>query len=340
LIGTGMKKLFRQNEIYVFFIIIVLTIIITSFNKSFFTLENLFDLLKGHSFEGILAIGFFLVLLSGGIDLSFTAVGVVGMYVGVYVLLLTGINNVFLAIAVAGIVGIILGAINAVFIGIFKIPTMIATLGTLTAFQGTLMSILQASKKTVISNPPSSIITFGKMVLFRIPESGGKFADFSLSSAIFIFVAVLTWLILKYTTIGRSIKAIGGNREAARRAGINITKIQFFVYCYVGFMAGIAGLLLGSYLRYIDPLYLVGNELTTVAAVVLGGASVMGGKGSIIGTVLGVTMITIINTSLIFMKIPQYFQQFVIGMIIVISVSITAYRQKMKERQTSVLDVV
>ncbi|MEI7616548.1 MAG: ABC transporter permease, partial [Actinomycetota bacterium] len=110
--------------------------------------------------------------------------------------------------------------------------------------------------------------------------------------------------------------------------------------CYVGFMAGIAGLLLGSYLRYIDPLNLVGNELTVVAAVVLGGASVMGGRGTIIGTVLGVSMITIINTSLVFMKIPQYFQQFVIGMIIVISVSITAYRQKLKERQTSVLDVV
>ncbi|HEY5501654.1 MAG TPA: hypothetical protein VIK09_06690, partial [Candidatus Humimicrobiaceae bacterium] len=81
-------------------------------------------------------------------------------------------------------------------------------------------------------------------------------------------------------------------------------------------------------------------ELTIVAAVVLGGASVMGGRGTIIGTVLGISMITIINTSLVFMKIPQYFQQFVIGMIIVISVSITAYRQKLKERQTSVLDVV
>ncbi len=335
-----MKKLFRQNEIYVFFLIIALVIIITSFSRSFFTLENFFDLLKSHSYEGILAIGFFLVLLSGGIDLSFTAVAVIGMYTGVYVVLITGANNALLAIAIAGVVGIILGAINAVFIGIFKIPTMIATLGTLTAFHGTLMSILQATKRTVISNPPSSIIAFGKMILFRIPDGTGKFADFSLSSAIFIFFTVATWLLLKYTTIGRNIKAIGGNREAARRAGINILKTQFFIYCYVGFMAGIAGLLLGSYLRYIDPLNLVGNELTVVAAVVLGGASVMGGRGTIIGTVLGVSMITIINTSLVFMKIPQYFQQFVIGMIIVISVSITAYRQKLKERQTSVLDVV
>ena len=97
--------------------------------------------------------------------------------------------------------------------------------------------------------------------------------------------------------------------------------------------------MLGSYLRYVDPLYLVGNELTIIAAVVLGGASIMGGRGSIIGTVLGVSVITIINTSLVLMKIPSYFQQAVIGGIVVISVSITAYRQKVRERQSRVLDI-
>ena len=127
--------------------------------------------------------------------------------------------------------------------------------------------------------------------------------------------------------------------ESARRAGFNILGIQFFIYCYVGVLAGLSGLMLGSYLRYIDPLYLVGNELTIIAAVVLGGASIMGGRGSIIGTVLGVSVITIINTSLVLMKIPSYFQQAVIGAIIVISVAITAYRQKIRERRALVLDV-
>ena len=140
-----MKKVFRQNEIYVFFIMVVLAIIITSINRYFFTLENFLDLLRGHSFEGILAIGFFIVLLSGGIDVSFTAVAVVGMYLGVLTVVKTGINNIWLAIAVACLVGLILGAINAVFIGVFKIPTLITTLGTLTAFQGALLSYLQAT---------------------------------------------------------------------------------------------------------------------------------------------------------------------------------------------------
>ncbi len=334
-----MKKIFRQNEIYVFFIMIALTIVISSINRYFFSLENLFDLLRGHSFEGILAIGFFMVLLSGGIDLSFTAVAVVGMYLGVMTVVKTGINNIWLALAVAIIVGIILGAINAVFIGVFKIPTMITTLGTLTAFQGALMSYLQITHQTVISNPPQSVINFGKLVLFRIERADGKILELSVFALIFAAIAVITWIILKYTTLGRSIKAMGGNMEAARRAGLNIIRIQFFIYCYVGALAGIAGLMLGSYLRYVDPLYLVGNEITIIAAVVLGGASIMGGRGSIIGTVLGVSVITIINTSLVLMKIPSYFQQAVIGAIIVISVSITAYRHKLRERQSRILDI-
>jgi simple sugar transport system permease protein len=334
-----MKKIFRQNEIYVFFIMIALTIVITSINRYFFSLENLFDLLRGHSFEGILAIGFFMVLLSGGIDLSFTAVAVVGMYLGVMAVVKTGINNIWLALAVAIIVGIILGAINAVFIGVFKIPTMITTLGTLTAFQGALMSYLQITHQTVISNPPQSIINFGKLVLFRVQRADGKILELSVFALIFVAIAVITWIILKYTTLGRSIKAMGGNMEAARRAGFNILRIQFFIYCYVGALAGIAGLMLGSYLRYVDPLYLVGDEITIIAAVVLGGASIMGGRGSIIGTVLGVSVITIINTSLVLMKIPSYFQQAVIGAIVVVSVSITAYRQKLRERQSKILDI-
>ena len=334
-----MKKIFRQNEIYVFFIMIALSIVISSINPYFFSLENLFDLLRGHSFEGILAIGFFMVLLSGGIDLSFTAVAVVGMYLGVMMVVKTGINNIWLALAVAIIVGIMLGAINAVFIALFKIPTMITTLGTLTAFQGALMSYLQITHQTVISNPPQSVINFGKLVLFRIQRADGKILELSVFALIFAGIAIITWIILKYTTLGRSIKAMGGNMEAARRAGFNIVRIQFFIYCYVGALAGIAGLMLGSYLRYVDPLYLVGNEITIIAAVVLGGASIMGGRGSIIGTVLGVSVITIINTSLVLMKIPSYFQQAVIGAIVVVSVSITAYRQKLRERQSRILDI-
>ena len=335
-----MKSVFKQNEIYVFFIIIALSALITAFNRSFFTIETLFDLLRGHSFEGILAIGFFIALLSGGIDVSFTAVAITGAYLGTLFLEVTGIDNLAVALIICCLTGIILGAINGFFIGVFKIPALIVTLGTLTLYWGALTSFLQVFiGKTIISEPATSIINFGKFNVFTITRDDGSTIGFPLSAVIFIGIAIVTWLLLKYTTIGRSIKGIGGNMEAARRAGSKIVLIQLFIYSYIGFIASIAGFLHVSYLRLASPLYLIGGEITIIAAVVLGGASIMGGKGSVIGTALGISLLTIIRTSLVLMKIPSYFQQAVIGLIIIVSVTITAYRERRRARQSRVLDV-
>jgi simple sugar transport system permease protein len=337
-----LKRIFRQNEIYVFFIFIALCGMITAFNPAFFAIETLFDLLRGHSFEAILAIGFFVALLSGGIDVSFTAVAITGAYVSNLVLFMTGIDNLALGFAICMLTGIILGAINGIFIGYFKIPTLIVTLGTLTAYWGALTSFLQTFVgKTIITTDQlsDSVIEFGRTNVFEYINEAGATVGLSLSSIIFIGLALLTWALLKYTTLGRSIKAIGGNMEAARRSGFKITLIQLFIYSYIGWLASIAGFLHVAYIRVASPLYLIGDEITIIAAVVLGGASIMGGKGSVIGTVLGVSLLTVIQTSLILMGIPSYFQQFVIGLIIVVSVTVTALREQRKARATRVLDV-
>ena len=335
-----MKRIFRQNEIYVFFILIAFSILITSFNRSFFTLETLFDLLRGHSFEAILAIGFSIALLSGGIDVSFTAVAITGAYLGNLVLVTTGIDNLALGFVISCLIGVTLGAINGFFVGYFKIPTLIVTLGTLTLYWGALTSYLQTFiGKTIISQMPLSVINFGKTNIFTLTTSEGTTIGMPLSGVIFIALAILTWALLKYTTLGRSIKAIGGNMEAAQRSGFKIVFIQIFIYSYIGFLASIAGFLHVSYLRVASPLYMIGSEITIIAAVVLGGASIMGGKGSIIGTVLGISLLTIIRTSLVLMKIPSYFQQAVIGLIILVSVAVTAFREQRKSRQVRVLDV-
>ncbi len=234
-----MKKVFRQNEIYVFFIFIALCILITSFSRSFFTLETFFGLLRGHSFEAILAIGFFVALLSGGIDVSFTAVAISSAYIGCLLMIETGIDNVLVGLGISMLIGIILGAINGILIGYFKIPTLIVTLGTLTFYWGALTSFLQTFVgKTIITTTmlPSSVIEFGKTNIFTITTKGDATIGFPLSGAIFIALALLTWVMLKYTTLGRSIKALGGNMEAARRSGLKITYIQLFIYSYIGFL--------------------------------------------------------------------------------------------------------
>lgn len=132
------KKLFKQNELYLFLVIIFYSVLITSRNSSFLSLENLFDLGKSSAGMGIMAIGVLIVLLSGGIDISFTAIAISGQYIAANVLIALGVDNIFFAFFISCLVGIALGAINGLLISQFKIPTLITTLGTASVFHGAL----------------------------------------------------------------------------------------------------------------------------------------------------------------------------------------------------------
>jgi simple sugar transport system permease protein len=139
---------------------------------------------------------------------------------------------------------------------------------------------------------------------------------------------VLTWLILDYTMLGRGIYAIGGAREAAARAGFNVRRIQYFIYGYVGLLSGIAGMTYGSLNRQANPQDIVGLELNVIAAVVLGGATLTGGRGTVIGTLLGVTLVVIANNSLILIGVPSAWQRVVIGVIILVGTGLPAIRDR------------
>ena len=140
-----------------------------------------------------------------------------------------------------------------------------------------------------------------------------------------LIVVVVSWLMLRYTMLGKGIYAMGGNMEAAKRAGFSIFKIQFFIYAYVGFLSGIASVLYVSLVRHVHPFNLMNILLDVIAAVVLGGASLAGGSGTVLGTMLGVMMIYFIKNSLVLMKVPSYWDPVVIGLIIVVSTGINAY---------------
>ena len=322
------QKLLKQNELYLFLVIIAYSIFITSINSSFLSLENLFDLGKSSAGMGIMAIGVFIVLLSGGIDISFAAIAISGQYISANVLIATGIDNIFFAFLISCSVGIALGAINGLLISSFKIPTLIATLGTLSVFHGALLTIV-GSKAINSAQLPDCFKIFGAKDVLILTKANGVNYGLSIFTLIFIAVALLTWFFLKHTMLGRGIYAIGGDMVAAERSGFNIAKIQFFIYCYVGFLAGIAGVLHISLIRYSNPTYLVGTELSVIAAVVLGGTRITGGSGTIVGTIMGVAMITILNNSLILVGLSSYWHNFFVGLIIVISVSITSYQSKM-----------
>ncbi len=329
----NIKQLFKHNETYLLLIVIVFSIVITSINPVFLTLENMFDLLKSSSGTAILAVGVFVVLLSGGIDVSCTAIAICGQYLAVNVLIASGVDNLAQAFLISIGVGILLGAVNALFISVFNLPTLITTLGTSSLFHGALLEFM-GTKSINAGDLPESIKAFGKMNILSIARADGTEYGLSVFFVILAAVVILTWFILKYTMLGRGIYAIGGNREAAKRSGYNIVGIQFFIYCYAGFLAGVMGIMHLGLIRYSNPNYLVGTELSVIAAVVLGGSRISGGTGTLTGTLIGVALITILEKNLVLIGLSSYWQQFFIGLIIVLGVTITYFQSNISTRKT------
>jgi len=331
------KSLMKKNETYLLLIVIVFSFVITAINPVFMTFENLFDLLRSSSGTAVLAIGVFIVLLSGGIDVSCTAIAISGQYIAVNVLIASGVDNILVAFLISIGVGLALGSINAVFISIFKLPTLITTLGTSSLFHGALLEFV-GTKAVNVGNIPDSIKSFGKMNILTFSRPDGTEYGLSVFFLILVIVVVVTWFLLRYTMIGRGIYAIGGNPEAAKRTGYNIRKIQFFIYAYAGILAGIMGVMHMSLLRYSNANYIVGTELSIIAAVVLGGTRISGGTGTITGTLIGVALITILEKNLVLIGLSSYWQKFFIGSIIVLGVTITYAQAKINSRKKLSID--
>lgn len=308
-------------------ILIFLSLLIGSFNREFLSLENFFDLLKSGSVMGIMAVGFLIVLISGGIDVSFTAIATVSMYTTVTILNKFG-GNMFTAFIIASLIGIILGFINALLISYFKIPTLIATLGTMNLYHASLLVI---GKNAHIALIPESIVNFGKQMIFVVHNDDGKMFGLSYISSVMIIIFIFTWLLLKYTALGRNIYSIGGNFEAAQRVGISTEKVQIFIYCYMGLLSGIAGLMKVALVRYVNSFDLMGTEIDIIAAVVLGGAAIYGGVGSVIGTVLGVSLLVVLKNSLVLVGIPSEWDYVIIGIVIIFSILFMNYGERKRK---------
>ncbi|RME49640.1 MAG: ABC transporter permease [Chloroflexi bacterium] len=320
-----MKRLFSRNETLVAVTLILLCLVIGLNNPTFFTLGNIFTLLRSSIVTGIFAMGVLIVLISGGIDVSFTAVGVFAMYSTVKLMLRFAPDApIWVGFVVAAIIGLGLGLINAFFIAQFKLPTLIVTLGTLSMFHGFL---LFAIGNQIIRDVPPSLTAFARSAILRIPQTRGT-ANLHPAVLLTLAIALVVWLLLKYTMLGRGIYALGGAPEAAERAGFNVTRIQYFIYGFVGLLSGIAGMTFGSLARQANPQDIVGMELNVIAAVVLGGAYLTGGRGTVIGTLLGVLLVVIANNSLILIGVPTVWQRVVIGVIILVGTGIPAVQER------------
>jgi simple sugar transport system permease protein len=331
---ASLRKLTTRHEFIIFLTIVVLSIVVGAINPAYFSSANIARMLNSAIVIGIFSLGVLIVLISGGIDVSFTAIAIFSMYVTVNLLLQWGYEGpVGLAFLISGGIGLILGLINAFFIALFRLPTLIVTLGTLSLYRGFMLFFIGS---TYIRDIPQGMDDFSRSNLMAFEAPNGGQVQLRTAVLILIGLTILVSFILRYTMLGRGIYAMGGAREAAERAGFNIRQTQFFIYGFAGFIAGIAGLTFGSLLRQANPFSIVGMELDVIAAVVLGGASIAGGRGTVIGTLLGVLLITIVSNSLVLVGIPSDWQSVAVGIILIIGTAIPAVQAQRAARRARV----
>ncbi len=317
-----MRRLLRRQEFWLALLLLVLGTGIGLAHPAFWSFANLFDLCQSSTVMGLFALGVLVVLISGGIDVSFAAIGAFSMYVTSKILLALNLgDSAALAFLVAAAIGMSLGLFNGLFIALFRLPTLIVTLGSASLFRGFLLAFIGT---TIVNNLPAGMIRFSKLTLWERTLSDGTAVGLPSSFLLLVVAALLVGFVLQRTMLGRGIYAMGGNLVAAERAGFRIRRQQLFIYGLVGVLSGVAGLAHACMMRNANPFDLVGLELNVIAAVVLGGASITGGRGTVLGTMLGVLLVVTINNSLILLDIPSYWQKVVTGMVILASTAITA----------------
>jgi simple sugar transport system permease protein len=315
----GLQLWGSPNEIFLVIAIAVLSLVIGFSNSVFFSIATPFDLLRSSLIEILFALGLLIVLVSGGIDISFPIVGIFAGYTTVVVMLHYGLDtySLWIPLVIAAVVGALLGSVNALLIAGFGLPTLIATLGTASIFRGFLLSYVGSA---YIANIPLGLDQFATADLISVETATGTLARLHVLVIPTLILAIaLAWM-MRRTMFGRTIFAIGGSEESARRMGMNVRWTKARIYILVGALSGIAGIIYVSLQRVADPYALAGTELGIIAAVVLGGASIMGGYGTVTGTVLGVLLINLIKDNLILLGIPGSWQRAAIGLMLLIGV--------------------
>ncbi|QPM67440.1 ABC transporter permease [Atribacter laminatus] len=334
--GKAIRSLlsFNKTETFVLLILIAYCIFVSVVNPNFLGVANIFELLRSSSWIWILGLGAFMVLLSGGFDVSFTSIAIASGYISVIMVRNTGIENLVFVFFIAMIVGALFGAINGLVIHFFKLPTLIATLGTKTIFIG-LMAVMVGVEAINTADMPEFFKTFGLRHVFTIQSETGARYGFSVFIIPLVILVIITWFILYRTLIGRGIVALGNSEEAARLAGFNLFKIRMFVYMYAGILAAIAGVIAISEVAWIAPLSstIIGMELTIVAAVIIGGTSLGGGKGTIFGAIIGILLVRLFETTLVFIGINASWFNFFVGLVLLLVLAVTSIQNYRTRRR-------
>lgn len=294
--------------------LIALIVFFTLENSRFLSLRNVGNILTEVSIYGIIAVGMTFVILTSGVDLAVGSLLAFAGMSGAFVMQSLGVHSLgwLVALATAAAVGTLVGYLQGKAVTLFSVPPFIVTLGGMTVWRGA----------TLILNDGSPISGFDAGYRWW---GTGAIAGIPVPIALFGLIAAAGFVTERYTRYGRYIYAVGGNPEAARLNGLDVPAIITSVYLIVGALSGLAGFLLSARLGAAEAVGGIGYELRVIASVVIGGTSLAGGRGGVGGTVIGAILIGVLTNGLVIMHVSSYWQQVVIGLIIVAAVAFDTY---------------
>jgi inositol transport system permease protein len=298
-----------MREYGIYFALAALILAFSIASPRFHTINNLVLILLQVAVTGIISIGMLFVILSAGIDLSVgSTLAVAGMISGVYAHMDPTPGNIIMALFIPLAIGLLCGLINGSLVAWMKVPALIVTLGTLYAYRG--FVVWYRVNPIYDLKPWYRVI--GQSSLGPIP----------IPVVIFFVVAILASVTLNLTRFGRYVYSVGGNEAAARAAGINVNLVKLGVYTISGLLCGLSGLVFTSRLGAAQAISGQGYELIAIASVVVGGASLFGGRGTVSKTIVGALIIQVLSNGLVMLNVPSPIQQIIIGAIIIMSVGL------------------
>ena len=299
----------RRRELILLLVIVAVSAVFQGVNSAFLSSSNIASIFSGYAVYGIMAVGMMLVISTGNIDVSVGAqLAVVSMIVSS--LVAEGqVSGVPAVVLLSLLLGTILGLVNGVLVALLKLPAIIVTLGTLNIMRGIMLLLLGSSW---ISGLPSWFTAIARTAPFGL--------RFKMTAYVWLGISALSYFVMYRVVLGRKVLAVGANPEGAARIGFRPASVYIFAFSAMGATSGLAALLYTANVGIAQPVAGSGYEMTLIAAVVIGGTSFAGGKISVLGTFLGVLLLSIIESGMVISKVPVYWQAMVKGAVIITAI--------------------
>ena len=326
-----LKMALTSTPMILIYVMVIFCVVAAVREPAFLSPATAINLCRAGIFTMCFAICEMVVIVSGGIDVSFPAIGCVAMYVPMS-LYYQGIgpDNIFFFFGLAMLIGLIFGVINGILVSYLKLPPLIATLATSSIAAGGLVMALGTREFTTL--PPSLEALYNiNLFTYTDPNTGFTF-PLTVLFLVPVILCIVMALVMKFTMLGRGLYAIGGDKNAARIAGFNVRRLQFFSYIFCGVMTGATAMIYTTLMHSSTTNALMGDEMLIIAACVVGGCRLTGGYGNVGGTVLGVLLITLVQNNLNMLGIPTSWQTFAVGLVLLLGAVLTSVQAKRQAR--------